>query len=38
MEFDDFIKEKKTINSAKADGDSLKYLVFFIVLFAVPFI
>ena len=37
MEFNDFIKEKKTINLAKANVDALKYLLLFIVLFAVPF-
>lgn len=37
MEFDDFIKEKKTIDLAKANVDALKYLVFFLVIFAIPF-
>lgn len=37
MESEGFIKEKKTIDLAKANGDALIYLIFFIVLFAVPF-
>ena len=37
MEFDQFSKDKKTIDLEKANLDALKYLVFFMVVFAVSF-
>lgn len=37
MEFENYNKEKKTIDLAQANVDALKYLIFFIVLFAAPF-
>ncbi len=37
MEFDQFSKDKKTIDLEKANLDALKYLVFFMVVIAVPF-
>lgn len=38
MEFDDFIKEKKTIDLQKANGEAIKYLVLFMLIFGIPFI
>ena len=37
MEFDNFDKEKKIIDLHKANGEALKYLAFFMVIFSVPF-
>ena len=37
MEFEQFSKDKKTIDLEKANLDALKYLVFFMVVFAVSF-
>ena len=37
MEFDQFTREKKTIDLAKANVDALKYLVLFIFIFAGPY-
>ena len=37
MEFNQFIKEKKTIDLGRANVEALLYLVFFMVIFAVPY-
>lgn len=37
MEFDQFSKDKKTIDLEKENLNALKYLVFFLVVFAVSF-
>ena len=37
MEFDDFVKEKKTIDLQKANGEAIKYLVLFMLIFGIAF-
>ncbi|QOW11173.1 DUF3267 domain-containing protein [Kaistella flava (ex Peng et al. 2021)] len=37
MDFNNLVKEKKIIDLQKANGEALKYLVLFVVVFAVPF-
>ena len=37
MNFENFTKEKKTIDLGKANLEALKYLVFFVLVFAVPY-
>lgn len=37
MDFDHFVQEKKTIDLAKANLEAIKYLLFFMAVFAIPF-